>query len=284
MKKRSRSQGWRQPRSVQYFFIFVALFAVAIPSAHYYLRRTGAAAHTMSVEAENGQPAGNASTQTAQAASGGQAVRFSGGSNTGSCIAPAGLKPTDLDASHGGTDQIPAWRHTLGARATIYFDTSALNSEYSGYIQDGANVWNASPCLDVRVVSSCPASSNCVKALVDTSSGADYDGVFEGNGNRAYTYLTDGTITMVTSILDGEPVKYRRMVVTHEMGHAVSLGHRLTVNDIMYWASEEDVPLKADATALNNILAIYGAKSDATTTPMSAVNVQSADRQTRRYY
>ena len=150
-------------------------------------------------------------------------------------------------------------------------------------LEDGANVWNASPCLDVRVVSACPSASNCVRAIVDSSSSADYDGMFEGNGNRAYTYLTDGSISLVTALLNDNPVKYRRMVVAHEMGHAVSLGHRLTVNDLMYWSSDENVPLKADATALNNILAIYGVRSDATTTPMSAVNTQSLDRQTRRY-
>jgi hypothetical protein len=228
-----------------------------------------AATYQASKELEQGTIAGNASKVDASAgASGNSAVSFGGG-KTGSCTAPAGLKVTDIDTAHGGNpdDPIPAWRHTLGSAAVIYFQTSGLPAEYAGYLADAASVWSASPCIDARAVTQCPASSNCVRGLMGDNGGDSYDGVYDWQSTGGY--MSSGTITLVQDVLDQEPAAYRRLVVVHEMGHAVSLDHRLTKSDIMFWSSDESAPLKADATNLNNILAVYGVKSGATTTPPS---------------
>lgn len=267
-------------RYVKIAILGTVFAVVGLLAVQFYLHTTGAATFAAHLEAESGTVAGAAATKTnIPQASGGSAVSFGGGGKTGGCIAPAGLKVTDLDPDEGGVQQLPPWRHTLGDAAVIYFQTSGLPAEYAGYIADGAAVWNASPCIDIKVVTQCPAVSNCVEARVSNESNTDYDGLFESRGN---SYLISGTITMVKPKLDKDPVAYRRLVVAHEMGHAVSLEHRATKTDIMYYASDESAPLVADKTNLNNLLAIYGVKSAATTTPLST---QSAEEQQiiRRY-
>jgi len=268
---------WRKRPTLQYG-VLIALIAVMMAAGYFFIRGSYAATALVAGESEQGQLAGAATLVNDANASNGQAVSF--GSKR--CIAPSGLQVTDIDTAHDG-DPIPPWRHTLGSPATIYFQTSGLTDEYIGYINDGAHVWNASPCINAVVVNQCPASSNCVRGIISNETGLDYDGQFNGTGNSGYTYLTSGTITFVKPALDKEPVAYKRMVVTHEMGHAVSLLHRLKSTDVMYWASDETVALEADSVNLNNILAVYGVASAATTTPLNHTPPAAETPANRRY-
>lgn len=275
----------------QYPLVFFGLIAVAALLGGVITASTRAATFSAHIEAESG------TLQTAQAvqasgASGSQAVTFKSGSaggggggtvsKTGNCKAPAGLKPTDLDASHGGTDQIEPWRHKFGDAATIYYATSALPAEYKQYINDGAAIWNVSPCIDIKPVDTCPAQSNCVVAsMVNDNGGGSFDGVFRSKSRSGY--LVSGTIEMVDSILKKYDPEYRKLVVVHEMGHSVSLGHRLSDKDIMFWSSKIGVMIAADKINLDNILAVYGIESGATRT---ALTDSSADGEetVKEYY
>lgn len=255
--------------------IVIALLVLAAVGVRWYLLSSQAAPFQVSAEAENGTHP-NTSVVADSKASNGQALKFGGGTGGGggSCIAPAGLKETDIDTAHDG-DPIPAWRHTLGSKATIYYQTGGIPAEYAGYVQDGANIWNVSPCINLMVVATCPANSNCVPVKIGTV-GDSSDGVFESTSTGGSSgYLKSGSLTLDDSLLSKQPVSYRRMVTAHEMGHSVSLRHRLTVNDIMNWSSDDGVPMTADATNLNNILAVYGVKSGATTTSLAEGSVST---------
>lgn len=247
-------------RNVSVALMFVAL-AMALSEA--IIRVTRAAGFVALAEAENGSIAGAAAVQTgtnAAGASGGSAVKF-GAATGGGCIAPAGAQLQDQSSDDY---PIPPWPHTLGSRAVVYFQTSGLPAEYAGYINDGLNTWNQSPCIDARAVSTCPTNSNCVKTTVSNNGSGGVDGEYSERTNGAETIMLSGTLTFYANVLAGESVAQRRVTTIHEMGHAVSLSHRNNRNAIMYGSSGANVSLNPDSVDLNNLLVIYGKAGDAT--------------------
>jgi hypothetical protein len=253
---------------VRYISLAFIIMGVAMAANKVYEKQSHADTFSASVEAENGSVKPPAKIINNSSASASSAVTFGAVAlpKTGNCKAPSGLKVTDIDTAND-TGPIPPWKHKLGDAAVVYFATNGMPAEYAGYVQAAATIWSASPCVDARAIGTCPTNSNCVICKMETNS-SNYDGQY--SEQKSGGVMTGGTLVVDGAYLNGSSVAARRLVVVHELGHAASLNHRKKVDDIMYWDAGETVSLVPDAVDLNNILAIYGVKSNATDGVQSA--------------
>jgi len=249
---------WIRNLSVALMFVALAMSATEIIVSV----SQAATVHVLS-EAENGTQAGLASLQSGAAAtgaSGSSAVKFGGGS-TSQCIAPPGAQLQDQAPN---ATQLPPWKHVLGEKAVIYFENKDLTPEYAAYLTDGEKSWEQSPCIDIRIVASCPVDVNCVKGIMSADAPGTTRAEFSGGVNQAETIMLEGDITFYTGNLNQESVAQRRMTTVHEMGHAVSMSHRASTKAIMYSSSNAANSLNPDAVDLNNLLVKYGTAGEAT--------------------
>ena len=163
----------------------------------------------------------------------------------GSCVAPAGM--TSLIDQDPTDEQVP-WRRTGTGKVTVYFATGGMPADWRRDMEYGAAQWNKSPCLDTRVVNTCPTGSNCVTVSV---SGKGDDGNFDAVERGGYT--VGGHIDLLSSLTPNQ----RKNVAVHEMGHAVGLKHRKTNKVLMNGDTYDDV-FNPDATEYRNLLFGYG--------------------------
>jgi hypothetical protein len=172
------------------------------------------------------------------------------GADALACAPPddgGGLQDQDMD-----DHQVP-WERKGEDEVAIYFESGGVSDEYLGYLDEGAVAWNRSPCLDVRIVDTCPADVNCV--TVSLTPGDDADGNFSSVEDRGFT--VGGHIDLFFEQLDrlGDGAKLN--VTIHEMGHAVGLRHRETSNVLMNGDTYTDI-FDPDDTDFYNLRVLYG--------------------------
>lgn len=168
------------------------------------------------------------------------------------CVAPAGMAALlDQDKS----DSQRPWKRPAGVEKTpIYLDASRVknNAEWMGYLNGAAAKWNVSPCVDVRIVETCPTGVKCVTFELRANDDGNFDAI-ERNG-----YTTGGHIT-VDPALKGAPLprcSERYNVTIHEIGHAIGLVHRMKRKALMESPTYGDV-CDIDDVDLKNLAFSY---------------------------
>ena len=162
------------------------------------------------------------------------------------CVTPAGMNALlDQDTS----DSQRPWKRPAGTRATINFVVDeSITPEWRSDLDHGAAAWSRSPCLDARVVDTCPSGGNCVS--VSALDAMDADGNFDAVEKDGFT--TGGRITLLNKLNTNQ----RRNVAVHEMGHAVGLVHRRTKHTMMNEDTFDDI-FDPDPTDYKNLLFSY---------------------------
>ena len=172
------------------------------------------------------------------------------GSEGPACIVPAGLDLQDQDFSDS---QLP-WERKGANRVEIYFETRNVTPEYLSHMQRGVEAWNRSPCLETRLVNSCPPKANCVTVSLDNRK-EDIDGNFDSTEKNDFT--VGGHITFYTKSLNNSGNGSKLNVAIHEMGHAVGLRHRSSKRVLMNYRTYEDI-FYPDEIDFQNLLVLYG--------------------------
>lgn len=152
------------------------------------------------------------------------------------------------------SDEQKPWKRTPGQqKTTIYEVAQKVTPEFKTDMQYGATQWSKSPCLDVKVVDSCPAGGNCYMwSAPDAACGDDGNTNAVENGNFT---VSGGTVCVIT----GKTAPENKNITVHEMGHTVGLVHRLTPHVLMNTETYADV-FDPDATDFKNILFLYGSQ------------------------
>ena len=166
------------------------------------------------------------------------------------CLAPAGLDLQDQDMSDR---QLP-WNRRGENRVEIYFETKNVTPEYRSYMQRGVEAWNRSPCLEARLVNTCPPKANCVTVSLNKNI-TNKDGQFDAIEKNGYTVR--GHITLYTKSLDNMGKGSKLNVTIHEMGHAVGLRHRLKKRVLMNYHTYNDI-FNPDEIDFLNLKVLYG--------------------------
>jgi hypothetical protein len=162
------------------------------------------------------------------------------------CVAPAGM--TGLIDQDTSDSQRP-WRRPPGSKVQINFVVDkSITPEWRADLEHGAEAWSKSPCLDTRIVDSCPSGGNCVS--VSSLDSMDADGNFDAVEKDGFT--TGGKITLLNKLNKNQ----RRNVAVHEMGHAVGLVHRKTAHVMMNEDTFDDI-FDPDPTDYKNLLFSY---------------------------
>jgi len=169
-----------------------------------------------------------------------------GTSSTDECVAPPGQQLQDQDFSD---EQLP-WKRTGRSKVVIHFETKDVAAEYVDYMKRAADNWNKSPCLDVRIVDTCPTGTHCVTVKAPYAK-TDGDGNFDAVEKGGFT--VGGHIDILSGLSKGEKIN----VVAHEMGHAVGLRHRKKSRVLMNADTYADV-FESDPVDYQNLLVLYG--------------------------
>lgn len=166
------------------------------------------------------------------------------------CVSPGdGYELMDQDERD---HQVP-WKRNGAEKVPIYVESGDVTPEYREYLDQGAAVWNRSPCLDVNVVDRCPDGVNCV--TVSLTRGDDADGHFDAVERGDFT--VGGHIDLFYEELDRSGDGAKLNVTIHEMGHAVGLRHRETERVLMNGDTYTDI-FDPDETDYYNLLVLYG--------------------------
>lgn len=174
------------------------------------------------------------------------------------CVRPAGM--TGLRDQDPSDSQRP-WRRPGAGKAVITIDASKVagQPEWMDYLNGAAKKWNVSPCVDVRVVTSCPAKTACVSFALKANDDGNFDAVESGG------FTVGGAITVDPKLkgarlapdLSG-PCSQRFNVTIHEIGHSIALAHVKTKNVIMNEDTYSNV-CSIDQGALDNLAWSYTA-------------------------
>lgn len=190
------------------------------------------------------QPTGDDGVASAPAAS--PTKQNAGTPTADECVAPLGVKLQDQDL----TDSQLPWKRTGGGKVVIFFETKNVTPVYLDDMKAAVENWNKSPCLDTRLVASCPSGANCVTVQAPNPA-TDGDGNFDAVERGGFT--TGGHIDMLPGLSEGE----RLNVMIHEMGHAIGLRHRKTTRVLMN-ADTFDNVFASDPVDYQNLLVLYG--------------------------
>lgn len=171
---------------------------------------------------------------------------------------PAGgctISPTETLLDQDPSDSQSPWRRTGGQRVVVNLETHAVTDPtYRDDMVKGVTAWSGSPCVVPQLVDTCAPNTNCVHVVLKATGPAGDDGNFNDITSGGYTI--GGTIEYYTGVLAKEGPGAQLNVVTHEMGHALGLRHRLTKHVLMNGDTYPDVFLP-DATDLHNLLVEY---------------------------
>lgn len=167
-----------------------------------------------------------------------------------SCTIDAHERLLDQDPS----DSQSPWRRVNGQRVVVSLETHAVTDPtYLADMAKGVAAWDHSPCVVPRLVDTCAAGDNCVHVVLRATGPAGDDGNFNDVTTGGYT--VGGTIEYYTDRLAAEGPGAQRNVVTHEMGHALGLRHRLA-KVLMNGDTYPDV-FTPDDTDWHNLLVEY---------------------------
>lgn len=184
------------------------------------------------------------------------------------CVQPAGMtKLIDQDPS----DSQKPWKRPAGEKAVFYYPVKGMNAEWRGYVEYAARAWNVSPCVDLRVVDTCPANSNCIPIVIGDGGGDD--GNFNDTLDKAKKFTVKGDIEILSTLKNtsakGDPPLppggERLNVMVHEVGHSIGLAHRkglIDPNTKRHLLMNEDTfndVMNPDAVDLQNLAFSYTA-------------------------
>lgn len=172
----------------------------------------------------------------------------------GTCAAPSGAAQRDVDR-----DDSPeaAWPHVPGQGVVVHFAVGELPARYAGLVEQAAAIWARSPCVEPRVVTTCPAESNC-STVVTRVAGADRDTDGESDSIDRGGVRRSNTITLYTGLLDDASDNGALATIVHEMGHALGLVHRNDRDSVMNAYTDDSTDPVPDPTDFANLVAIYG--------------------------
>lgn len=175
----------------------------------------------------------------------------------GRCTAEPGAEQQDVD-----TDDSPEfpWEHIPGQEVTVYFATGDLPFRYSALVEQGADLWSRSPCVEALAVDECPDEANCsavVPAVPADGRGDHTDADSEGVDRDGVRFAN--TIRLYTDVLDRASDNGALATVVHEMGHALGLVHRNDPDSVMNAVTGDHTDPAPDAIDFANLAVIYGA-------------------------
>lgn len=267
MKNTLKTSGLRNINVIAALLVFVWVVFIGMV-----LHGTFAASEGVATEAEMAAIAPNAKLGVVidPTAADGKALEFGKAGNT---AGGGGLVPPECKVAAGQQlqDQEPIVDASIGKKGwkkpsattevTINFEIKALTPEHAGYIRKAAAAWSSSPCIEAKAVDTCPPGGSCVVAVQENALSGDPEVVayFEGKyDNEGYT--VGGQVVLYEDRLTTGTPADRLLVVTHEMGHAMGLGHRTTKGVLMSAYVSPDAIPQPDEIDHQNLLVLYGAK------------------------
>jgi hypothetical protein len=141
------------------------------------------------------------------------------------------------------------WPRSSGTSTVIYVDTSRVSGHIRGLMQYGADVWNVSPRLDIRVRRSCP-TTNCITVHQEPSSRRTAATKMRFGSESGH--YTAGSITWRGNWSTAN-LGYAAYAACHELGHALGFSHFGDED----WPCEQST-LRPTRHELESIAAIYG--------------------------
>lgn len=173
------------------------------------------------------------------------------------CVAPEGLQLQDQDFDD---DQLP-WERLDDAEVVIHFETNAVGDPaYLDDLAQAVDAWDLSPCIQPKLIETCPDNANCVTVSLEEGESED-DGNFDAIEDGDFT--VGGHISYYVDNLEEEGPAATLNVVIHEMGHAVGLRHRATEGVLMHADTNETT--SPDEIDYQNLLVLYGTQNSAIT-------------------
>lgn len=194
---------------------------------------------------------------TAACGTPGSRTGVASGAQSTECIADPDAELKDIDEDD--SPESP-WPHTPGQETVVYFETGELTSRYAGFVEKAAAEWSRSPCIDARAVDECPSRSNCSTIELKQDEGdGETDG--ESTSRDRNGVRQSNELTFYTGLLDKTSDNGALATVTHEMGHALGLVHRLDKDDLMNAYTDDDTDPVPDEVDFHNLLVLYGGAS-----------------------
>jgi Zn-dependent protease with chaperone function len=174
-----------------------------------------------------------------------------GGPDT--CVAAPDAGQQDIDPDD--SPEAP-WPHTRGERVVVHFAVAGLPDRYAGLVDQAAEIWARSPCVEPVVVAACPSRANCSTVVARERGGDDTDG--ESDSDDRGGVRRSNTITLYTGLLDDASDNGALATTVHEMGHALGLVHRLDPDSVMNAETNDSTDPVPDAIDFTNLVTIYG--------------------------
>ena len=185
------------------------------------------------------------------------ALRPGGGGAAGGpdrCVAAPGAEQRDVDPDD---DPEAAWPHTVGEPLVLHVAVGGLPGRYVGLVDQAAEIWSRSPCVDLVVDAACPPGVACstVRAK-ERSRDKGTDGESESDDRGGVR--RSNTLTLYTALLDEESDNGALATIVHEMGHALGLVHRLDRDSVMNAETDDSTDPVPDDVDFANLVVIYG--------------------------
>lgn len=176
----------------------------------------------------------------------------------GTCTAAAGARESDVDTDD--SEEYP-WAREPGQKATVYFETGALPARYAEYVEQGAQLWSRSACVQAVAVARCPAGANCSTVVVAPGRGDDGETDGESEGTERGDVRVANVIRLYPAQLAETTDNGVLVTVVHEMGHALGLRHRLDPDAMMNASTGDDTDPAPDGVDFANLVAVYGTEN-----------------------
>jgi hypothetical protein len=173
------------------------------------------------------------------------------------CVAAPDAGQQDIDPDD--SPEAP-WPHTRGERVVVHFAVAGLPDRYAELVDQAAEIWARSPCVEPVVVAACPSRANCSTIVARERGGDDTDGDTDGESDSDDRggVRRSNTITLYTGLLDDASDNGALATTVHEMGHALGLVHRLDPDSVMNAETDDSTDPVPDAIDFTNLVTVYG--------------------------